>query len=145
LTYHHRFRVKASLAHVAEFHGQSASMAAITPPPIIVKMKSAPAVLAVGDEMDFIMWLGPLPVHWLARIEEASPIGFCDSQLQGPFAKWVHHHTFIAVDEHTTDVLDEITLRLRKNPLWWVVGLGMRLGLPGLFAFRAWKTKRLLE
>jgi hypothetical protein len=32
-------------------------MAAITPPPIIVKVHHAPPVLADGDEMDFTMWL----------------------------------------------------------------------------------------
>ena len=53
--------------------------------------------------------------------------------------------TFVAVDEYTTDVLDEITTRLRPHLLWWPVGLGMQLGLPVLFAFRAWKTRRLLQ
>jgi hypothetical protein len=28
---------------------------------------------------------------------------------------------------------------------WGVIGLAMWLGLPFLFAFRAWKTRRLLE
>lgn len=144
MIYHHSFRVQASLARVAEFHCRAASMAAITPPPIVVKVQRAPAVLADGDEMEFTMWLGPLPVHWLARIEAVSSTGFTDRQLQGPFAEWVHKHTFAAVDEHTTDILDEVTLRLRPHPLWWTVGLGMRLGLPVLFAFRAWKTKRML-
>ena len=145
MNYQHRFRVKAPLIRVAEFHSRAASMAAITPPPILVRMRHTPAILAEGDEMDFTMWLGPLPVHWLAHIEGVSPAGFSDRQLQGPFAEWVHHHTFVAVDEHTTDVLDEVTLRVRPHLLWGPVGLGMRLGLPLLFTFRAWKTKQVLE
>jgi hypothetical protein len=36
------------------------------------------------------------------------------------------------------------SLRLRSHAIWGLVGLGMWLGLPGLFAFRAWKTKRML-
>ena len=40
---------------------------------------------------------------------------------------------------------DEITLKIRVHPIWGLVGIGMRLGLPILFAYRAWKTKRLLE
>lgn len=145
MTYCHHFRVDASLARVANFHGRAASMAAITPPPIVVRMRNAPAVLAEGNEIEFTMWLGPLPVRWLARIESLSLTGFTDRQLHGPFAEWVHRHTFVAVDEHTTDVLDEITTRLRPHLLWWPVGLGMQLGLPVLFAFRAWKTRRLLQ
>jgi ligand-binding SRPBCC domain-containing protein len=119
-------------------------MAAITPPPIVVKMQRAPAVLTDGAEMAFTMWLGPLPIRWLAHIEAVSDTGFTDRQLGGPFAKWVHRHTFVAVDENTTEVLDEITLQLRLHLIWWPVGLGMWLGLPILFAFRAWKTKRML-
>lgn len=145
MTYYHHFRVHASLARVADFHGRAASMGAITPPPIVVRMHNAPVVLAEGNEIEFTMWLGPLPVRWLARIEAVSSTGFTDRQLDGPFAEWVHRHTFVAVDEHTTDVLDEITTRLRPHLLWWPVGLGMQLGLPILFAFRAWKTRRLLQ
>lgn len=145
MRYHHRFRVQASLARVADFHRQSASMAAITPPPILVKIHSAPSVLANGDQMAFTMWLGPLPVRWLARIEAVSSTGFTDRQLQGPFAEWVHRHTFAAVDERTTEVVDEVTISLRPHPFWGAVGLGMLLGLPVLFAFRGWKTRRLLQ
>ena len=145
MKYHHRFRVKAPVLRVAEFHGQAASMAAITPPPIIVKIKHAPPVLAEGDEMDFTMWLGPLPVHWRAVIEAVSGAGFSDRQLEGPFGAWVHRHSFAGADEGSTDVFDEVTLRLKRHPLWGPVGLGMVLGLPVLFAFRAWKTKRMLE
>lgn len=143
--HHHRFRVQAPLERVAEFHSHSASMPAITPPPIIIRVQHAPTILADGNEMDFTMWLGPLPVHWLARIETVSPDGFTDRQVRGPFAEWIHRHTFIAVDEQTTDVLDDITLSLRPHPFWYPIGLSMYLGLPILFAFRAWKTKKLLE
>ena len=143
--YRHRYKLNAPLTQAAEFHRQAASMAAITPPPIIVRMHQSPAILEEGDEMDFTLWLGPLPLHWLARIENVSPNGFTDRQLRGPFAEWVHRHTFVSVDEQTTAVMDEITLRLRSHPLWWLVGIGMRTGLPVLFAYRGWKTRRMLQ
>jgi ligand-binding SRPBCC domain-containing protein len=66
MNYHHRFRVPVSIEQVAEFHAHSASMAAITPPPIVVKVQRAPAVLADGDEMAFTMWLG-LPILFAYR------------------------------------------------------------------------------
>jgi ligand-binding SRPBCC domain-containing protein len=145
MRYQHRFRVGAPLAAVAAFHSQSASMARITPPPIIVRIHEAPPLLGEGDEMEFTLWLGPLPVRWRARMEQVSPAGFTDRQVRGPFAAWVHRHSFIAVDDHTTAVLDAIDLTISRRPLWALVGLGMWLGLPVLFAYRAWKTKRLLE
>jgi ligand-binding SRPBCC domain-containing protein len=145
MIYRHRFQVRAPLEQVVEFHHRSASMAAITPPPIIIRMRGAPAILAESDEMDFTMWLGPLPVRWLARIEAVSTHGFTDRQLRGPFAEWVHRHSFAEVDEQTSEVADEITTRLRPHLAWWLVGLGMQLGLPILFAYRKWKTRRILQ
>jgi len=120
-------------------------MGAITPPPVVVRIRRAPARLDDGDEMDFTMWLGPLPLNWLARIEDVSPNGFTDRQLRGPFREWIHRHTFTPVDETTTAVVDEIELELRAHLWWGVVGLGMWLSLPLLFAYRGWKTRRLIQ
>ena len=144
MIYRHTFRLQVPLSRVVEFHSHADSMSAITPPPIIVRLHRAPAVLAEGDEMDFTMWLGLLPVRWLARIEAVSSAGFTDRQIHGPFAEWQHRHSFVPVDEHTTDVVDEVTLQIRPHPVWGPIGLAMWLGLPILFAFRAWKTKRML-
>ena len=144
MDYLHIFRVKASLSRVALFHQQPTSMGAITPPPIRVELHRVPANLS-GGEMDFTLWLGPLPFHWLAQIEDVSESGFTDRQLRGPFAEWVHRHSFVAVDDHSTDVIDQISLQLKPNLVWGSIGLGFRLGMPVLFAYRAWKTRRLLE
>lgn len=144
MNYSHRFEVRAPLAKVAEFHNRAASMAAITPPPIVVRIHRSQVILEEGGEMDFTMWLGPLPLRWLARIENVSTNGFTDRQLHGPFAEWVHRHTFIPMDEQTTAVIDEITMRLRAHPVWWLIGMGLRVGLPVLFAYRGWKTRSLL-
>jgi ligand-binding SRPBCC domain-containing protein len=143
MRFQHRFRVQAPLVVVTAFHRQSASMGAITPPPVIVRVHQAPAILNNHDEMAFTLWLGPLPIHWLARIEEVTPTGFVDRQLRGPFQQWVHRHTFRAITPAVTEVIDEIELTLADHWLWKLVGWGMYLNLPLLFAYRAWQTKRL--
>jgi ligand-binding SRPBCC domain-containing protein len=142
--YRHCFTVKAPLAEVAAFHSQSASMGAITPPPIMVRVHSAPTKLQEGDHMDFTMWLGPLPVRWVAQIEQTTPTSFVDRQISGPFESWVHLHTFSPVDPKTTEVIDQVTATLHQNWFWKLVGVGMWIGLPILFAYRGWKTRRLL-
>jgi ligand-binding SRPBCC domain-containing protein len=142
--FRHRFRVQASLATVADFHARSASMAAITPPPLIVRIHRAPATLGSGDEMAFTLWAGPLPLRWVARIEDVSPGGFTDRQVRGPFAAWQHRHRFERISEAETAVVDEVTAELKRHPFWWIVGALMWLGLPLLFAYRGWRTRRLL-
>jgi len=120
-------------------------MAAITPPPILVQVHKAPEHLAEGDEMDFTLWLGPLPIHWVARFEDVTATSFVDRQVRGPMRSWRHQHRFVVIDELTTDVVDEVELEIRPHPIWGPVGLGMALNLPVLFAYRAWRTRGLLE
>ena len=144
MIYHHRFEVQAPLNAVADFHRQSASMGAITPPPVIVKIHHAPEILQEGDEMDFTMWLGPLPIRWVAAIEDVSPTGFVDRQMRGPFTRWEHRHTFVPVNTTTTAVIDEVTAELSSNPFWRALGYGMWLNLAVLFAYRGWRTRQLL-
>lgn len=144
-TYHHRFRVRAPLTEVAAFHRRAASMGAITPPPVIVRMHKAPDELDSGDDIRFTLWFGPLPIHWQAGIEDVTPNGFIDRQISGPFATWVHRHTFISVGENVTDVYDSIALHPKSSGPDRLVSQIMALSLPALFAFRGWKTRRLLE
>ncbi|MGE5603497.1 MAG: SRPBCC family protein [Nitrososphaerales archaeon] len=120
-------------------------MAAITPPPMIVRVHSAPATLKSGDRMDFTLWAGPVPIHWVACIEDASANGFTDRQLSGPFGSWVHRHGFERVDDGTTEVVDRVEATYSKHPFWAIAGRLMWLGMPLLFAFRARRTRALLE
>lgn len=145
MQYHHRFRVQAPLAQVAAFHRQSASMSAITPPPVLVRVQRAPTILQEGDEMAFTLWLGPLPLPWVARIEAVTPTGFVDRQLSGPFHQWVHRHTFHPISEQVTEVIDELEITLAAAWHWKLMGLGMVISLPILFAYRGWKTRNILE
>ena len=142
--YQHRFTVDAPLDEVAHFHSQSASMGAITPPPILVRLHSAPAILDDGAEMEFTMWLGPLPIRWRARIEQKSDTGFVDRQISGPFAQWEHLHTFVPIDVVRTEIVDQVTAQLSSHWFWQFVGINMWFGLPILFAYRGWKTRRML-
>jgi ligand-binding SRPBCC domain-containing protein len=141
----HSFTVRAPFEVVARFHSCSASMGAITPPPMVVQMHHAPILASEGDLIDFTLWLGPLPVNWVARIEQVTPISFVDRQVRGPFRRWVHLHTFVPVDSQTTRVIDLVEGDLRPEWCWRGFGVAMWMGLPLLFAYRQWRTKRLLE
>ena len=144
MKFKHRFTVNAPVTRVAEFHSHSANMPKLTPPPMSTQLLNAPKVLKGSDTMYFNLKLGPIKIHWVAHLESLSVEGFTDRQLIGPYQEWVHQHRFNSVNETTTLVLDEIELRLRKHPVWWIVGMGMYLSLPILFTFRQWKTRRLL-
>lgn len=139
------YLVNTPLEQVAAFHRQSANMAAITPPPIHIRMQTAPRELSEGDQMTFTLWLGPLPVFWRAGIKNFSPNGFEDHQIEGPFQKWVHYHHFNRLNKGLTEVKDEVHIQLDTKLPNLLIGLGMLLGMPALFAYRSWKTRRLIE
>jgi ligand-binding SRPBCC domain-containing protein len=145
MEYKHTFFVHAPLAEVASFHALSRSMGAITPPPVIVRIHRAPVVLGEGDEMAFTLWLLLLPIRWVARIQDVSPSGFTDVQVSGPYASWKHTHTFVQHNNMHTEVRDVVEASLSRNPIKWLIGAGMWLSMPVLFAYRGWKTKKLLQ
>lgn len=142
--FRHEFTVAAPREKVAQFHRRRRSLVVITPPPIIVRIQSGPEVLSADDELRFTLWLGPFPIRWHAAIEAVSDAGFADRQINGPFAHWVHRHTFLASGEGLTTVRDEIEYVYKRHLVWGVVGRLFVLGLPVLFAYRAWRTRRLL-
>ena len=110
-----------------------------------VRVHAAPEELNHGDQMAFTLWFGPVPIYWRASIQNASLNGFEDQQIDGPFRKWTHYHRFNALDENTTEVSDEVHLQLETKMPSLLIGLGMLLGMPFLFSYRASKTRQLVE
>ena len=66
MAFTHEFTVAAPREKVVSFHRKRQSLAAITPPPLIVRIQDGPEILSSGDELRFTLWLGPFP-HPLAR------------------------------------------------------------------------------
>jgi ligand-binding SRPBCC domain-containing protein len=141
----HRFRVRASLEKVAAFHRDASVLKLLTPPPVWVKINEVQS-LAENSRVDFTMWMGPVPVRWVAVHSEVDQQkGFTDKQALGPFETWIHRHSFCSLEENITEVVDEIQARPGKHPFWGLVSRLMWISLPLLFAYRGWVTRRMLE
>jgi ligand-binding SRPBCC domain-containing protein len=140
----HRFRVKAPLSAVAAFHQDSHALKLLTPPPVLVQMHRVEP-LAENSVADFTLWLGPLPVRWVAVHTNVDPLtGFTDRQESGPFAFWVHQHSFEPRDEAETEVIDEIQAEFGRGFLGLLSRL-MWINLPFMFFYRGWVTRRSIE
>lgn len=147
-----KFRVPASIERVGRFHQDANSLRVLSPPPIIVQFHQVEP-LAEGSISDFTLWLGPIPIHWIAIHSEVDPLkGFIDTQLSGPFTFWKHQHRYYPVktlDEqniqpHQTEILDEIEAIPGKGFWNGFISRFLILGLPIMFAFRAWQTRKIL-
>jgi len=140
------FTVDAPLSKVAEFHHDTRILKKLTPPPIIVQIHEFEP-LAEGSVSDFTLWIGPLPVHWVAVHSNVdSTRGFTDTQQQGPFKRWAHTHTFTAEGQNQSCVSEHIEYEHHSG---WR-GLLSRLLFPKIglyftFTYRKWVTRRQVQ
>lgn len=140
MKYRHSFKVNAPLADVVAFHKDTHALQELTPPPLSVRFNHIEP-LAEGSVADFTMRAGPVSVRWVAvHSDVTEENGFVDTQKEGPFRSWRHHHQFRAIDDQTTEVIDEIEAEYGS-----ALSRFMWLNLPVLFAYRALQTKRALE
>ncbi len=143
--FQHRFLVQSPLMDVVRFHQDARALKKLTPPPIFVQFHQVQP-LSENSIADFTMWLGPLPVRWVARHCEVNlPKGFSDTQVSGPFESWTHKHQFYRQDEGITEIVDEIKAELGQGLIRGVISRMMWIGLPFLFWYRSWVTRRNLE
>jgi ligand-binding SRPBCC domain-containing protein len=129
---------------VVAFHQDSTGLKELSPPLMFIRLKKAEPI-AEGSVVDFRMWLGPIPIDWIAVHSDVTENGFTDTQVSGPFTSWTHRHTFHLLDSRMAEVVDEIQAKPGRGLYWGLVSRLMWLGLPVLFAYRARVLKRKLE
>jgi len=143
--FRHEFQVNAPIERVAEFHSSTKALKLLTPPPLFVKFNQIEP-MGEGSQADFTLWLGPIPIHWMAVHTGVHPTGgFTDTQVEGPFQTWVHRHSFRQVTDDTTKIIDEIEGQPSNHFFGGIVSRFMWLTLPILFSYRAGQTRRAVE
>lgn len=140
----HRSVIPSTVERVWAFHDDPRALAWLTPPPIFVRVLRDDRTSLTNGEIEFELWFGPVPAHWLARHEPGPiPTSFVDRMLQGPAQVWIHEHIIQPYGDGV-ELLDRITIAHRPGGFW---GLFTRLffdGLPlrMLFTYRHWRTRR---
>lgn len=138
--------IPAGLDAVVRFHDDPRALARLTPPPILMQLQRDDRRSLSEGEIEFTLWLGPIPIRWLARHEPGpTPHSFADTQVKGPLAYWRHEHIFSEVADGV-QLTDRITLAHQGG----LPGLLTRLTFDGLplrilFAYRHWRTRHALR
>ncbi|MBE9167654.1 SRPBCC family protein [Pleurocapsales cyanobacterium LEGE 06147] len=146
LRFQHSSLINAPVEIVWQFHDRKDILALLTPPWQPVKVIRREGGLEVGAITEFRLFLGPIPVRWLAKHIECQPNRlFTDKQVEGPMQFWVHRHQFCQENEQTrlTDSIDyEIPGGFLTEILlgWWVESR-----LKEMFRYRHQVTKRECE
>jgi ligand-binding SRPBCC domain-containing protein len=102
--------MQTTLDKMEAFHSAPSAFSKLTPPPIFIRVKRNELTSLTSGQVEFTMWVGPIPIHWIAQ-HEAGPTehSFADRQLVGPMAYWRHEHIFEQV-EGGTALTDRVTL-----------------------------------
>ncbi|NDJ76017.1 MAG: cyclase [Chloroflexi bacterium] len=144
-TFEHRSIIHTTPAEMVAFHADPAALRKLTMPPTAIQVLRDDRSSLTEGEIEFRLWLGPLPVRWLARHAPGpTATSFTDQMVRGPMAFWEHAHIFEVVEDGVT-LIDRITFA--HKPGWR--GLLTRLMFDGLplrilFLYRHWRTERAL-
>lgn len=121
------------LADVFAFFGSPANLERLTPPSVHFQFReSPPAALSMGAEIRYRIRIVGVPLEWTTRITEWDPpYRFADLQARGPYAYWLHTHTFTALTQTRTLMRDRVIYRVPFGPFGEIarrVFVGWQLG-----------------
>lgn len=129
------------LGEIFQFFSLAENLNLLTPPWLRFSILTPlPVQMKVGAIIRYRIKLHGLPMTWVSEITESDPpYGFTDTQIRGPYRKWVHRHRFEEKPEGTL-VTDDVTYRVLGGEL--VNNLFVRRELKKIFDYR---TAKLLE
>jgi len=120
------------------FFADAGNLERITPPQLGFHITTPqPINIEQGTLIDYNLKLHGIPINWTTEISVwEPPFKFVDRQLKGPYAQWIHTHTFIENDPTETLIEDEVRYRLPLEPLGDIAHFIVRRELDKIFDFR---------
>lgn len=139
--------MRTSAKELFEFHANVANLPVITPPFPPFRLVSEPKHAEEGDAQEFRVGWDRLGSTWTARISRVVPGRLMeDTLVTGPFAKWRHQHRFVDTAPGHARLTDAISFRLLPTRAGeFVEFFTVRPMIIGMFRYRHWKTRRILE
>ena len=139
-----RSTMPVSADEVFRWHARPGAFERLTPPWEKVRMLERRGGIEDGAEAVIEMRAGGRRRRWVARHHGNAPgRQFCDTQVEGPFARWEHCHRFLPGGPSQSWLEDDVEYALPLGRLGnWLGGAFVRKKLQRLFCFRHQVTAR---
>lgn len=138
--------IEVDLQTLYDFHIDTNNLPKITPPWIEVQIISLALPLHQGSEIELDITRFGMRQRWKMQIAELESPGLvCDKALKSPFASFVHHHRFEAIDDTKSLLSDELSFSLPFYPLSLIALPFIKQDIRKMFEYRHLHTKTLLE
>lgn len=95
--------VPTAIEEVFDFFADAGNLELLTPPWLNFQILTPqPIAMGSGTLIDYRLRLKMVPIRWRTEIKDWNPPhSFVDTQLRGPYTKWIHTHTFTEVNGGT--------------------------------------------
>jgi len=134
--------VPAPLDRVFDFFSHAENLQLLTPPWLHFEIRSpVPITMRQGTEIEYRIRLHGIPLSWRSEITSWDPPGrFVDTQIRGPYRRWIHTHRFTAVDGVTL-IDDAVDFDVTCGRL---IGALVARDLRSIFTYRHGALRRAL-
>lgn len=142
-TFEYRSRMPVSAAELFAWHARPGALERLLPPWQRVRVLSHEG--GISDGARVVLEMGPkrVAVRWVARHSGyRDGEQFCDEQIEGPFAQWVHTHRCLRDGRAESLLEDQIVYALPLGAVGAAVGdKPVRRMLQRMFHFRHQRTR----